>query len=305
MSLDLFKERLAEARKEKGFTQAELAKRLGVTAQAVSKWERGNTYPDIELLDGIFRVLECSPDYLFQYEKGNKALVRQDDLKYRTELDAVLLKDALEIRFGYGLVELFLAEQKQGFLQIHGLRKDMAAKCGFCIPTVRLADDVTCEPEEYRFLIYGREVANGRVVPGKYFAVNQEARSEGDIPVTEPVWNLPGIWTEREENAVSPLRFMTIHLEHCIMEHLPELFHCQMVAELVETVERKYPKVVQGVVPERVSYSFLKRVLLVLLCEKKRPIYPLHRIIELLDEMMEEKPTVEEAAERVAKGVGE
>ena len=304
MSLALFKERLAEARKEKGFTQAELAKRLGVTAQAVSKWERGNAYPDIELLDGIFRVLECSPDYLFQYEKGKKALVRQDDLKYRAELEAVLLKDALEIRFGYGLVELFIEEQKNGFPQIHGLRKEMAAKYGFCIPTVRLADEATCEPEEYKILIYGREVACGRVVPGKHFAANQKAQSEGDIPVTEPAWNLPGIWTEQEENAVSPLRFMMIHLEHCIMEHLQDLFHCQMVAELVENVERKYPKVVQGVVPERVSYSFLKRVLLVLLCEKKRPIHPLVRIIELLDEVIDEKPTAAEAAERVAKELG-
>ena len=304
MSLDLFKERLAEARKEKGFTQAELAHRLGVTAQAVSKWERGNAYPDIELLDGIFRVLNCSPDYLFQYEKGNNSSVRQDDLKYRAELDAVLLKDALEIRFGYGLVELFLTEQKQGFSQIHGLRKEMAAKYGFCIPTVRLADEATCAPEEYKFLIYGKEVANGRVYAKKYFAVNQKARCEGDIEATEPVWNLPGIWTEQEDNVVSPLRFMLIHLEHCIMDHLPDLFHCQMVADLVENVERKYPKVVQGVVPERVSYSFLKRVLLVLLCEKKRPIHPLIRIIELLDEMIEEKPTVEEAAERVKNALG-
>ncbi|MBP3618519.1 MAG: FHIPEP family type III secretion protein [Lachnospiraceae bacterium] len=304
MSLDLFKERLSEARKEKGFTQAELARRLGVTAQAVSKWERGNAYPDIELLDGIFRVLECSPDYLFQYEKGNKSSVRQDDLKYRAELDAVLLKDALEIRFGYGLVELFLAEQKQGFPQIHGLRKEMATKYGFCIPTVRLADEATCAPEEYKFLIYGKEVACGSVVPGKYFAVNQKARCEGDKEATEPVLNLPGVWTEQEENAVSPLRFMLIHLEHCIMEHLSDLFHCQMVAELVENVERKYPKVVQGVVPERVSYSFLKRVLLVLLCEKKCPIHPLVRIIELLDEVIDEKPTVEEAAELVEKALG-
>ncbi|MBQ8315785.1 MAG: FHIPEP family type III secretion protein [Lachnospiraceae bacterium] len=304
MSLDLFKERLAEARKEKGFTQAELARRLGVTAQAVSKWERGNAYPDIELLDGLSTVLDCSPDYLFQYEKGTKSYVTQDNPQCRAQIDAVLLKDALEIRFGCRLVELFLEEQKQGFPQIHGLRKEMAAKYGFCIPTIRLADEATCAPEEYKFLIYGREVACGRVVPGKYFAVNQKARSEGDIEVTEPVWKLSGIWTEQEKDAVSPLRFMMIHLEQCIMEHLRSLFHCQMVAELVETVERKYPKVVQGVVPERVSYSFLKRVLLVLLCEKKQPIHPLHRIIELLDEMIEEKLTVTEAAERVAKALG-
>ena len=304
MSLDLFKERLAEARKEKGFTQAELARRLGVTAQAVSKWERGNAYPDIELLDGISTVLDCSLDYLFQYEKGKKTYVTQDNPQYRSQIEAVLLKDALEIRFGYGLVELFLEEQKLGFPQIHGLRKEMAAKYGFCIPIIRLSDEATCAPEEYKFLIYGKEVACGRVVPGKYFAVNQKARCEGDVEVTEPVWKLPGIWTEQKENAVSPLRFMMLHLEQCIMEHLRSLFHCQMVAELVETVERKYPKVVQGVVPERVSYSFLKRVLLVLLCEKKQPIHLLHRIIELLDEMIDEKLTVTEAAERVAKALG-
>lgn len=303
MSLDLFKERLSEARKEKGFTQAELARRLGVTAQAVSKWERGNAYPDIELLDGISTVLDCSLDYLFQFEKGTKSFVSQDNPQYRTQIEAALLKDDLEIRFGYGLVELLLAEQRQGFPHIHGLRKEMAAKYGFCIPTIRLADEATCVPEEYKFLIYGKEVANGRVYAKKYFAVNQKAQSEGDMEATEPVWKLPGIWTEQAENAVSPLRFMMIHLEQCIMEHLRSLFHCQMVAELVENVERKYPKVVQGVVPERVSYSFLKRVLLVLLCEKKQSVHPLHRIIELLDEMIDENPTVTEAAERVAKAL--
>ena len=190
------------------------------------------------MLDGLFTVLDCSPDHLFQYEKGAKSYVTQDNPQYRAQIESVLLKSALEIRFGYGLVELFQAEQKQGFPQIHGLRKEMAVKYGFCIPIIRLADEATCAPEEYKFMIYGKEVACGRVVQGKYFAVNQKPRSEGDIEVTGPVWKLPGIWTEREENAVSPLRFMMLHLEQCIMEHLPDLFHCQMVAELVETAER-------------------------------------------------------------------
>lgn len=265
MSLDLFKERLSEARKEKGMMQAELARRLGVTAQAVSKWERGNAYPDIELLDGISTVLDCSLDYLFQYEKGSKSYVKQDNPAYRAQIEAVLLRDALEIRFGYGLLDLFLEEQKKGFARIHELRKGMALKYGFCIPTIRLADDATCEPEEYKFLIYGKEVASGTVPSG--------------------------------ENLATMIRY----LECCIMEHLPSLFHCRMVAELVENVEKKYPKVVQGVVPEQVSYSFLKQVLLVLLCEKKCAVNHLIRIIELLDEMIDEKPTVKEAAERVAE----
>ncbi len=52
--------KIACARKRSGLTQNDLASRVGVTAQAVSKWERGNACPDIAILDEIADALGIS-----------------------------------------------------------------------------------------------------------------------------------------------------------------------------------------------------------------------------------------------------
>ena len=53
-------QKIADARKGRGLTQGDLAKAVGVTAQAVSKWERGNSCPDIAILDEVARALSIS-----------------------------------------------------------------------------------------------------------------------------------------------------------------------------------------------------------------------------------------------------
>ena len=58
-------EQLKKFRKEKGNTQEELAEYLGITMQAVSKWERGEGYPDITLLPALADILKISIDELF------------------------------------------------------------------------------------------------------------------------------------------------------------------------------------------------------------------------------------------------
>ena len=47
-------------RKELGYTQEEMANRLGVTTPAVNKWENGNSNPDIELLAPIAKSTDTS-----------------------------------------------------------------------------------------------------------------------------------------------------------------------------------------------------------------------------------------------------
>jgi len=56
--------RIKALRKEKGLTQEQLAELFGVSFQAVSKWETGAAYPDIEMLPGIARFFGVTTDDL-------------------------------------------------------------------------------------------------------------------------------------------------------------------------------------------------------------------------------------------------
>ncbi len=58
-------ENIRKARKKMGITQEELATQLGVTSQAVSRWESGAGMPDVSMIVPIARVLSVSADMLF------------------------------------------------------------------------------------------------------------------------------------------------------------------------------------------------------------------------------------------------
>ncbi len=60
----IFSEKLQILRKNKGFTQEVLADKLGVSRQAVAKWESGQIYPDISNLIQISELMNVSVDYL-------------------------------------------------------------------------------------------------------------------------------------------------------------------------------------------------------------------------------------------------
>ena len=59
--------KIRELRKQRGISQEKLAEHLGVTFQAVSKWESGATMPDVLLIPAIASFFEVSTDELFDY----------------------------------------------------------------------------------------------------------------------------------------------------------------------------------------------------------------------------------------------
>ncbi len=69
-----FSQNIKRYRLAKNFTQEELAEKLGISAQAISKWETSETYPDGTLLVPLAQALDVSLDALF----GNDVCTMQD-----------------------------------------------------------------------------------------------------------------------------------------------------------------------------------------------------------------------------------
>jgi len=66
--LTLLNERIKQLRTERGFSQVDLGKELGVSKQSISNWENDNIQPSIEMLLKISHVFSVSTDYLLGEE---------------------------------------------------------------------------------------------------------------------------------------------------------------------------------------------------------------------------------------------
>ena len=69
MDAIVFGQFLAQMRKEKNMTQAELAEKINVTDKAVSRWERGLGFPEISTIEPLAAALDLSIPELMRSEK--------------------------------------------------------------------------------------------------------------------------------------------------------------------------------------------------------------------------------------------
>ena len=91
-----FHEKLQELRKNKGLTQEELAEALYVSRTAVSKWESGRGYPNIESLKDISKFFSVSIDDLLSSEKLLSIAEKENKSNIRNMCDLL-----------FGIVDLF------------------------------------------------------------------------------------------------------------------------------------------------------------------------------------------------------
>ena len=66
-------DKIAELRRQRGWSQENLAERLGVTRQSVSKWESGASVPDLDKIIGLSELFGVTTDYLIKCEGAAEA----------------------------------------------------------------------------------------------------------------------------------------------------------------------------------------------------------------------------------------
>ena len=137
MNLDMNKvgNQIANLRKTKGLTQNELGERLGVSFQAVSKWERGESLPEVSILMDLANILETSVDHILRggekmmnykgkitvsdMREGINSLKRcgeclgKDNLIYRSAIEGINTKMNTDIEMAFTndhIMEVFVTE---------------------------------------------------------------------------------------------------------------------------------------------------------------------------------------------------
>ena len=95
-----FNENLQNLRKMKGMSQEQLAEQLGVSRQAISKYESGNGYPETEKLIAICEIFDCSMDVLI------KGKITADSTGEKKKYENLQNKFSKGIALGVGIILL-------------------------------------------------------------------------------------------------------------------------------------------------------------------------------------------------------
>lgn len=197
------------------------------------------------------------------------------------EMLPLLDLEPIELEIGYALVE-FIDEAQGGDLlhRVVQIRKSCATELGVIVTPIRIRDNLQLRPGQYRLKIYGQIIGEGECMPRRFLAMSSghEVNKELDgIAVKEPVFGLPAVWissAQREQaeiygyTVVDPTSVIATHLSELLRKHAPDLLGRQEVQQLIDHLKERCPKLVDDVIPAKVSMTQLRLVLQNLLRER-------------------------------------
>jgi flagellar biosynthesis protein FlhA len=266
------------------------------------------------MLGGLGRMAEVKQAQEAAARLVLSPAVAPEDKPVASPVQDLLQLDPLELALGYGLISL--AEEGSGDLlsRVGLLRKQAALESGVLIPAIRIRDDIAIGTHEYVIKLRGTQVARGEVLPRHLLALdtgNVVAPVEG-IDTVDPSFGLPARWiAPRLRGDAEALGYAVVdattmiatHLMETLKGHAAELLGRQDVQEMLETVKRQNPALVEDLIPNRVSLGILHRVLQRLLRERV-PIRDLVTILESLGDGVETTKDPDQLAEFARRALG-
>ena len=268
-------------------------------------WRSTRGVEDVETLLGGEEALAAAPAEGEEDEPASEG----------DRVEELLQVDRLSLEIGYRLIPLVKDENGSGILDhVAQLRRRFAINEGIVLPPVRVKDNIRLAPGAYRLLLGGQEVAEGTIEPGQFLAMDSGTVS-GPVDgreTTDPAFGLPAWWISeslRDEaellgyTVIDPTSVLVTHLSETLRKDLGELLSRDDVRELIESVKRSSPAVVEELIPEKMSYGEVQGVLRNLLREGVS-IRNLSAVLEVLADNVGRTRDVETLTELVRQRLG-
>ena len=204
--------------------------------------------------------------------------------------------DPVGLEVGYRLVALVDSKGQGADLlgRVRGVRRKLSQELGFLLPAVHIRDNLDLGPNIYRINLHGVPVGESTVYPDRELAINA-GRVFGPlqgIATHDPAFGMEAVWIEPANRdhaqalgytVVDPSTVVATHLSFILQSHAQEILGHEEVQQLLNTLAKAAPKLVEDLVPRVLPLAVLVRVLQGLLAERI-PIRNMRTIMETLAE---------------------
>ena len=195
------------------------------------------------------------------------------------DIDTALPLDVLSLEVGYELVHAVDPSMGGTLVErIAGLRKQIALDLGVVIPPVHIRDQLELEPNQYRVLLLGAEIARGSMRAGRLLALDASGSApalDGEA-TRDPAFGTPARWISlRDRDLAEALGYTVVDHATVIATHLAEVVRSNAhnilgraeLEHIFGVFSRSTPKLVEELVPNLLSFAEVLKVLRNLLRE--------------------------------------
>ena len=216
-----------------------------------------------------------------------------DTNKEELDWDDVDQVDLVGLDIGYGLIPLVNPETGGQLLpRVKGVRKKLSAELGFLVQPIRIRDNLDLEPDVYNIVMNGVVRGKGEIKIGQELAINPgqvHGTLEG-TPTKEPAFGLDAVWIDPAQRdyartlgytVVDPATAIATHLNTLLRNNSSELLSHDETQQLLDKVAERSPKLVEDLVPEKLSLATITKVLQNILDESVS-VRDMRTIIEVL-----------------------
>ena len=204
--------------------------------------------------------------------------------------------DLIGLEIGYGLIPLVNPETGGQLMnRVKGVRKKLSAELGFLIQPVRIRDALNIDPDAYHIVLKGVVRGKGQIRVGKELAINPGqvyGPLEGQA-TKEPAFGLEAVWIDPSQRDMARTLGYTVvdastaiatHLNKVLRDNAADLLSHDEVQQLLDKLAAKSPKLVEDLVPGKLSLGVVTRTLQNLLNESVS-IRDMRTIAETLSEV--------------------